>query len=131
MNITIRGIEDVQQVLNHIAPKHARALARSAVHAVAADIAKEARKAAPKQSGTLKKSIKAKRRKSHPMKPRSTVNVGAWYWHFVEFGTVKEQERPFFVPIYHRTLANIKPIFVDKFKKQLMKKLARVNRRQS
>ena len=31
------------------------------------------------------------------------INIGAWYWRFVEFGTSKMTAKPFLVPAFERT----------------------------
>lgn len=126
--ITVKGIDDINKILTTIAPNHAKNLSRSAVHAVASDIAKDAKKRAPKDSGNLRKSIKAKRRKSPPFSPRSEVFVqggkgGAWYWKFVEFGTLKKSQRPFFLPVYNSFKTNIQRIYTQKFVDKLLKKI--------
>lgn len=93
--IAVIGIEDVQKTLEQIAPRHARNLMRATIQGMASEAAKMARKEAPDDYGTLKKAIKAKRKKSPPDKPTSRVMVehgkdakhNAYYWHFLEHGT--------------------------------------------
>ena len=75
MTVEIVGTKDVQNILQNIAPKYAKNLARATVQGVAMEIAKDARKMAPKDSGRLKKAIKAKRKKSPPEAPVSVVYV--------------------------------------------------------
>jgi len=134
MRLEITGIEEVNKILKEIAPKHAANIARSTVHAIASDIAKEAKSSAVTgDTKNLKKSIKAKRRKSPSYRPRSDVVVthgssaknDAWYWHFVEFGTKKQPAQPFFLPVYNKYKASINTIYKKKFFVQLAKKLAR------
>ena len=131
---TVSGIDDVNKILGTIAPKHAKNLARASVHAVASEIAKEAKKRAPKDSGVLKKSIKAQRRKSPAFQPRSDVIVkggrgGAWYWRFIEFGTLNKSETPFFMPVYNEYKEKANRIFTEKFIDKLIKKLERERKR--
>lgn len=131
---TVSGLKDVQNVLENIAPRHARNLARSTVQAVASEAAKKARSLAPKDEGILKKSIKGKRQKSPPENPRSAVVVerGAgvkndgWYWHFLEYGTERGgRAHRFMLRTAEDFNGRIEKIYTEKFAKQLLKKIAR------
>lgn len=136
-SLTVAGLDDVNRILKKLAPKYARNLARSTVQAVASEIAKEVKRKAPKDEGNLKRAIKAQRKKSPPFAPRSAVVVekggGAkndgWYWHFVEFGTVKKSERPFFLPVLNEYKTKTTRLFTQLFAKQLLKKLERERKR--
>lgn len=132
----ITGTEDVQKILDDIAPKHARNLMRATIHGVASQIAKDAKKNAPRNTGTLKKAIKAKRKKSPPDRPVSDVYVthganaknDAYYWRFVERGTsgpTAQPERPFIRPAAEKARANFEAILAEQFGKKLEKALAR------
>lgn len=132
--IQIYGIEDIDQVLTKVTPRHSRNLMRATVQAVASRTAKDARKRAPKESGTLRKAIKARRRKSAPSRPRSEVYVehgqgaknDAFYWRFVERGTMAGQkERPFLRPAMDATNADLNNILREEFGKKLESALKR------
>ena len=126
----ITGVEEVQKILDDIAPKHARNLMRSTIQGVASEIAKQARRNAPKDTGTLKKSIKAKRKKSPPDRPVSEVYVksDAFYWRFIEYGSkgpTAQPERPFIRPASEKIRSNFEKILTEQFGKKLEKKLAK------
>lgn len=125
--LKIEGLEEVQEVLGELAPRTANNLGRAFIHGIASEIAKEAKKRAPKDEGTLRKAIKAKRRRAKPFKPVSDVIVttgrkeknNAFYWHFIEYGTQQHSERPFFRPALDEISANIGGIAERQFEKKL------------
>ena len=137
--IEIKGIKDVQRLLRTIAPNKARNLTRSTVHAVASELAKEARTLAPRDTGKLRKGIKAKRRRGRPDVFESHVVIqqkqdenSIFYWRFVEYGTggtTPQPERPFVRPAFKRVESNVQEIFVRLFGKKLEQSLAREARR--
>lgn len=129
--ITIDGIDDVKRVLDRIAPKHAKNLMRATIQGVASEGAKVAKKHAPKRTGNLKKSIKAKRKKSPPDSPVSEIIVkpDGFYWKFVEYGTKTMPEHPFIRPASDHLNANFMKIVEQQFAKKLESKLKREARK--
>ena len=128
MKVTIRGLEDVETVLNNIAPRHARNLMRATVLAVASKARNEARKGAPVgRSKRLRRAIRSKRKNSTPDQPRAEVYVrsDAFYWRFLEYGTIKLSPRPFMLPAKERTEADKVRIVTEEFGKKLERALAR------
>lgn len=129
----IEGGEEIRALLKGMAQNEARNLLRATVHGVASDIAKDARKGAPKDSGRLRKAIKAKRRKSHPDNPISEVRVehgkgsknDAFYWHIAEFGSVNQSEQPYLRPAIERASADLPQRMRDQFWKRYEKLLER------
>lgn len=139
----ITGLDDVQKMLNDMAPREARNLMRATIHGVAGDVAKSAKTKV--RSKTVKKALKTKRIKSHPDKPSSGVYVtrgknakhDAYFWHWIEYGTknrvIKKTgvdvgampETPFVRPAVQEIRASFETIMVDQFGKKLEKKLAR------
>ena len=93
------------------------------MQSIASEIAKNARKNAPKDDGDLKKAIKAKRRRSKPMRPVSDVvimkdksKIDAFYWIFQEYGTVKDPDgRPFLGPAVDKVNGKIGEIIDNNF----------------
>jgi len=130
---SIVGVEDVDRILNEVTPRHARNLHRSTVHAIAGEIAKRAKKNATphKQSGTLKRAIKTKRRRGRPDKPQSdvVVNRDAFYWRYLEYGTQDAGEHPFFRPAAMDVQSNLQQIMVQQFGKKLEAALRRERRK--
>lgn len=143
MSVDIVGEEDIINVLGKVGPRHSRNLMRASVHALAAEVGKDAKKLAPADSGDLKKAIKWKRKKSHPESPVSEVRIehgdeakhDAWYWRFVEYGTTSSDKhkglpaRPFIKPAYEKLRANYKQRLTEAFGKKLEQALKREAKR--
>lgn len=122
MSFSITGTKEIQDILKEIAPKHARNLMRSTIHGIASTIAKDAKENAPKNSGILRKNIKAVRKKSPPDAPVSDVKIDkkAFYWRFVEYGTrTGIVESGFIRKSVDRANADLKQIIVTQFAKKL------------
>lgn len=130
-SFSITGDKEIQRILEEIAPRHARNLLRATVHGVASQIAKDAKQGAPRDTGNLKKSIRAERKKSPPDRPVADVVIrsrgpkSAFYWKFIELGTKNRGERPFIRPAYDRARADINNIFREQFGKKLESALKR------
>lgn len=93
MKMEIHGIEDVQKILEDIAPKRATNLITATIRGIASEIRKEMKGNAPKDTSNLIKSIKVKKSRSDKFKPVFKVvfdsGNGAkhdgFYWRFVEY----------------------------------------------
>lgn len=106
---------------------------RKALFQAAKIIEEETKKRAPRDTGTLAANIK-KRRNSNPQRlegsPVEVYHVGvdkdvAWYWHFSEFGTVREPAKP-----YLRSAFEMKQQeSVDRFAEVLKKDIDRLERK--
>lgn len=138
--IQIDGLEDLQELFDGLILKEAQNLNRAAVHAIATQIAKDARSRAPVDTGGMRKAIKAHRRRSRdPNSPYSDVRVGRdfFYWRFIEYGTKGDSEknmpaqpaRPFFLPAIAAARTNIKSIYREMVWKKLAQKLKREARK--
>lgn len=132
--IKIDGLQGLEDVLGNIAPREARNLNRSTIHGMAGIVRDAGKKNAPKDEGTLKKAIKAKRRRpKNPDAPYSDVIVergrsakhDAFYWKFVYFGTEHSSANPFFQPGIDHLRSNVSAIYRDQFMKKLAKLLER------
>lgn len=139
MTAQLIGLDDVEHILETVAPRHARNLARAFVHGLAGEARNEARRRAPRRSGDLRKAIKAKRlRPRRPTQVASAVIVetagaqrDAFYWRFQEYGTREHAEQPFIRPTRDMIQARL-PTLVDKqFKKKLSAAVAREQRRRA
>jgi HK97 gp10 family phage protein len=134
----VTGIEEFRKMTKDLAPKQARNLARATVQGVATEVAKQMRKKAPKDDGTLRKAIKARRRKMQGDVAMSDVRIehgkgsknDAWYWHFIEFGTQKNSAQPFIQPTVAAVEPQLPGIFAREFGKKLEKALAREAKKQ-
>lgn len=131
--VELTGLEELQKTLEKVAPNEARNLARSTVHWVAGQVRNGMRKRAPKDEGTLRKAIIAKRRRGKPGEAVSDVRIthgrgvkhDAFYWHMIEFGTERQSAQPFIEPTVAEIEPQIPKIYRDEFGKRLEKKLAK------
>lgn len=136
--LEITGIKEFRKMASTLAPRQARNLARSTVHGVAGEIRKDMRKRAPRDEGTLRKAIKAVRRRMQGNTAISDVRIehgggvknDAWYWHFLEFGTQRQSAQPFIQPTVSEMEPRLPAIWADQFGKKLEKALAREAKRQ-
>lgn len=128
--VEVVGIEEINKILGQLVPKHARNLSKSVIHGLASETTKEAKKNVPTKTFTLKKSIKAKRRRSTPDKPVSDVIIeqgkdvknDGFYWFFVEYGTggpVPQPEQPFLRPAKDLVQSQMPRILDEQFTKKL------------
>ena len=136
MSIQIDGMEELTNILGNIAVRDARNLNRATIHTIATEIKKESRLRAPRDTGTLRKGIVAvRRRPRNPDRPFSDVNVtgghgakhDAFYWRFVEYGTVKKSARPFIQP----AIQDVRPRVVGIYRQNLGKKLEAMLKRKA
>lgn len=128
--VEVVGLEAINKILGELVPKHARNLSKSVIHGLASETAKEAKKNVPTDTGTLKKAIKAKRRRAKPDKPVSDVIIeqgksaknDGFYWFFVEYGTggpVPQPEQPFLRPAKDLVQSEMPRILDEQFTKKL------------
>ncbi len=128
-NVTIAGLDQLAQALRELPRRVARNGLRAAVYAGAKVIRDEARLKAPVATslpgpnqpppGTLKRSIIMKQvpelsgeqkqtffvtvrhgKKYRKQGKNGNLSQDAWYWRFVEFGTVKMAAKPFLRPAF-------------------------------
>lgn len=93
--------------------RDARNFARAATHKVAVTVTKRSKRNAPRDRGRLKKAIRTKRRRERRGMFRSDTIIlrgdsrtdpkGAFYWHFLEFGTMRQKAQPFIGPALKET----------------------------
>lgn len=129
--IELQGLDEFVRMTNVIAPRQARNLARSTTQAVASEIAKRMKRAAPKDEGDLRKAIKAKRRRMRGDTAISDVRVehgarakhDAWYWWFVEAGTRRQAAQEYIRPTVRKIEKEIPAIYTKEFHKRLEKQL--------
>jgi HK97 gp10 family phage protein len=98
--MTLEGMGPLQRALQ-AAPAAVQELASDAVTKTGFAIAQRARALVPVRTGALKAAIgstPARKTASGPSGRVGTTTPDAWYWRFVEFGTVRTPARPFFRP---------------------------------
>lgn len=95
--ITLDGFDAFRNVMR-AAPEVVRAHASQAVAASTFAIAQRARALVPVATGELRRSIESSH-VTNSLNGRVGTNTrAAFYWRFVEFGTVTQSARPFFRP---------------------------------
>lgn len=133
VDMELRGVDDVNELLSRIAPNHATNIMRATVHDMAREVAKDARGEMPSDEGDLKRSTKHKREKVRDGKAQSTVRVNrrAFYWRFLEYGQGPDGvEYAFFAKAVEKLRASWTERFLRSFVKKFESTLARARRRQ-
>lgn len=130
-----------------LAPRQAKQVARSAVHSVAGKVRDSMKKKVCSQAQgdgtwtkTIAKALKTKRRRGSPSEAVSDVRIqhgkgvknDAFFWHWVEFeyGGVARNATPFIRPTVDAFESQIPTLFRIEFGKKLEKKLAKIAQRQ-
>ena len=140
VSVSIDGVSGILDILEDAGPRHSRNLMRATIHGVAGQVRDKARINASEfaDTGTTKKAIFTKRKKSPPTKPVSEVRVShgsdqkhdAFYWHFHEYGTsTGTSEKRFVGRASEEVNANFTRILIEEFGKKLEKALAAEARR--
>ena len=132
MSVTLHGIKDVERMLESFAPREAKNLLRATIHGVAGDVRDEIKRKAPDDPATIKgdliRTTKTKRERVKGSFISSTVRIRAFYWLFIERGTVKMAANPFI----RRSIMAVEPrlnrIFVTQFGQKLEARLARLTK---
>lgn len=132
MQVKIEGLEDVRAILSDVSSREAKNLLRATVHGVAGTIRDDAKSEMPQDSGVLRKSTKAQRRRGQRGEVRSDVVVGkkAFYWRFLEYGSGPDHvEHAFFGKAVEKFRAQMVEIFTAQFGKKWEAALKRAARR--
>lgn len=153
MNIQISGLKELEQAMRQLPDKLQQRPLRAAVNAAAQVVKKQARANVPVDTGLLKKDIivTRSRRRSAPGRETYlvmvrekkkkyadtrrnrranrvgktyTVQGDAYYWRFLEFGTVKMPARPFM----RRAFENTKNQQIDALKTKLSESIEKLAR---
>lgn len=92
--LTLHGMDALLRALREI-PDVAKDELRHVVTVTAFSIAQRMRATAPHDSGLLRSQIFSS---SRGLSGRVEIGVDPFYWHFLEFGTIKMAARPFIRP---------------------------------
>lgn len=130
MEIRIRGIEDVNRVLQEIAPREAINLMRATTADLAKGIAQDAKANAPVDEGNVAGGIKHKRARGGKNTVKAEVvanaNGTSFYWRFREYGQGPDgREDAFFLRALMKANAEIGQRYLAAFTDKLVKRLAR------
>lgn len=140
-DIHIDGLEELSKTLNDMAPRESVALLRGTTAKIAKNISEDVVANAPVDTGRLRGAVRSRRRRGNQATVEAGVyidkgtsradNNGAWYWHFIEFGTSLPHvpARPFIFPAYERARQNFKEVFKKEFYKKLASRLRRQARK--
>jgi HK97 gp10 family phage protein len=132
MTMRVVGLEDVAKTLTELAPREAQNIMRATLQGVAQQMAKDARKDMPTDSGNMRRGTKAKRERSKPGQVLSTVRVGgpAYYWRFLEYGQGPDnKEYAFFLKRVVAFRSEMESILTEQFGKKLEAALARARKK--
>ena len=141
--IRIEGLDEMQQTLNEVVPNVAFNLMRAVTLGVAQEVAKRARERAPRDFGTLRKAIKAKRGnpRHNKGKPYADVVVehgknvknDAFYWRFLEHGTKPHGDHPGIqeTRFMSRSIDSVRPEIPAILEEQFRKKFQALLKRQA
>lgn len=127
----VTGLDDVLKKLKALPERVQKNVVTGAIRAATKPIIREARALVPKDSGTLKKSIGAKKRRSKDKNiihftVAPLVKKGGFYAHMVEFGTVKMKAHPFMRPAVEKQSSETINVAKEYMIKRIDKELAKL-----
>jgi len=133
MEVRIRGIADVNRVLQEIAPNEAKNLMRATTADLAKGIAADARANAPVDEGDIKAGIKHKRARGDRYTIKAEVVANAdgksFHWRFPEYGQGPGgREQAFFLRALMKAQSEIGQRYLAAFVDKLERRLARKNK---
>jgi hypothetical protein len=131
--VRIRGIEDVNRVLQEIAPREAINLMRATTAELAKGLAQDAKANAPIDQGNIKGGIRHRRARGTRTTVKAEVvanaNRTSFYWRYREYGQGPDgQEDAFFLRALMRAQSEIGQRYLAAFTDKLLRRLARKNR---
>ncbi len=113
ITMQVQGLRELEQKLHSLGPQLAKNALRSSVNAAAQVVKKEAQTRVPVDTGRLKRALYVKHIREESNATQQTFYVSvregkryqqkdmdAFYWRFVEFGTVNKPPRPFLRPAF-------------------------------
>lgn len=92
MTLKLEGAEELKRLLRQT-PESIKSRVSGVIATSTFSVAARMRQSAPARTGKLSASIT-----SDATGLRGRVFIGAYYWHFIEFGTVRMPARPFVRP---------------------------------
>lgn len=134
ITVNIRGTKEVEHTLRRLAPKHAEALVKQTVGAVASDIVRYAKQGmnftGPYSTGNMKRSVKKRTRRTRKGIIQQDVSVlkRAFYWRFYEYGDGDVPRRRMFGNAIDKVRPNLNRRFEQLFMKKLQNRLAKIAR---
>lgn len=135
--LTVEGLKGVEKTLGVLAPRESKNLSRRVVVKLAAlvrnDVRAAARSVVDRVTGRLFKAIRSKRERGREGVFEASVTIHleaggaptAPHWHLIEFGTVKQKERPFIFPTVKEWVPKLPRVYREEFGRQLERQLAK------
>lgn len=143
MNFDIRGIPEIRQILEEMAPKHAAAISRNTNYAIASEARKRMRALVPRDSGQLAKSLSVRNQRGTANTAIVYFKPSGYYWRFVEYGTrgykvgdrrasgmgtakramTARSAKPFVTPAIEQVRAALPEIAVTGFQKAMTRRI--------
>jgi hypothetical protein len=112
LNFEIRGVAEINRILEQVTPKHARTIMRNTNYAIAAEVRNDIRQRVRVSSGDLKRSIAIRNMRGNPDQPTSIVyfKEQGYYWRFEPAVEAMRQKLPEiaqqkFVKVLEKTIA--------------------------
>lgn len=141
VKVEVQGLAELMKAMQELPKELHKGPLRSAVGAGAKVVQDAAKGLAPRDEGTLQKAIYRTRSRSESSAVQETAIVGvrfgrryrrrgqdAWYWRFIEFGTVKMAARPFLRPAFETTKAEQLKVLQERLKKAIERAAAKVRK---
>lgn len=149
--MTVFGVGEIREVLEKIAPRHARNLINATLRGVTAEIRNKAKAKVVRDTGALKRSMFVYKPKTPPNLPQFQVKFRkqGFHWRFVEYGTgggrgshipfltgnrdapVYGGAQPFLMPAVHEVRATLEGTIKQQFAVKLEQAVQREIKRQA
>lgn len=132
MKVSVKGISDINHVLETIAPREAKNLMRAVVYDMASQLAEDAKVFSPDDTGNLDRSTKPRRERGTRNTVEATVRVAgrAFYWRFLEYGDGPDKvEHAMFLKALQKMRPQADRVYLETFVRKLEARLARERKR--
>jgi len=131
VTMEITGLKELADKLRSMGPELNKKALRAGVSAAARIVRDDARARNPDATGKTEKAIISKYVKKESDNFKQTyivaVHKRAWYWRFVEFGTVKLAARPFMRPAFESNKSKL----VDAIRTKIAAQIKSYDRKQA
>lgn len=95
-SIRIEGLDDLEKQFDRLIDTSKRKVMQKALNAGVAPIKKQIKANIPVRSGVLKSAVRSKQMKyTENPSVGIFINMKAYYWYFLEYGTSKMSAQPF------------------------------------
>lgn len=134
-SIEIDGLKDVQLILKKLTPRHAQNIMRATVLEMAKKERDMMRENAPTDGAPaeLRAAIKHRRKRARPGQASAVVTIdkSAFYWFFLEYGTVHIRARSFVSRAKEQFRSQLMPFYLHAFARKLEAAVQREQRRRA